>query len=79
MVASCEARPVAGAVCCAQGLALEMRSQVHGVLLDTLSLVHFYLVLGLYSLLYPELPEPVIMNVSVASLPPLASCRPFFS
>ena len=78
MVASCEARPVAGAVCCAQGLALEMRSQVHGVLLDTLSLIHFYLVLGLYSLLYPELPEPV-MKVSVASLPPLSSCRSFFS
>lgn len=79
MVASREARPAMGALCWARVLALERRSQVHGVLWDTLSLVHFYLMLGLYSLLYPELPDPVMMKVSGASSLPLASCRPFFS
>lgn len=78
MVAFREARPAMGVLCWARVLALERRSQVHGVLWDTLSLVHFYLVLGLYSLLYPELPEPV-MKVSGARSPPLASCRAFFS
>lgn len=60
LVASCKSQPAVGAVCWAQRRALGVRSWVRGALLILCPLVHFHLTLGLYPLLYPELPETVL-------------------